>query len=135
MWDDVKEATKVFEGLSSTEKKALPYLQLDTTAGDNPLPEEMVVNLIADQVGEIPFLHENRGFYKLANLQDHARSILEPFTLQLLGQAGLEFLNNIMLELKFKPKDDPDSSDEEKRQADQCKSIGEEKELTSQDGL
>lgn len=41
-------------------------------------------------------------------------------------------MNNVMLELKFKPKDDPDSSDEEKRQADQCKSIGEDKELTSE---
>ena len=26
MWDDVKDAVKVFEGLSSKEKKALPYV-------------------------------------------------------------------------------------------------------------
>lgn len=95
----------------------------------------MIVNLIADQIGEIPFLHEDRGFYKLCNLQEHARSILEPFTLQLLGHAGLEFLNNVMLELKFKPKNEEDSTDEERRQADECKKIGDDKELTGEDYL
>lgn len=40
-----------------------------------------------------------------------------------------------MLELKFKPKDDPDSSDEEKRQVDECKKMGEDKELTNEDYL
>ena len=40
-----------------------------------------------------------------------------------------------MLELKFKPKDEPDSSDEEKRQADECKKIGDDTELTSEEYL
>ena len=136
MWDDVKDSAKVFEGLSSKEKAELPYIQLDPAdIGDEPLPEEMIVNLIADQVSELPFLHENKGYYKLGNLQPHARSLLEPFTLQLLGHAGLEFLNNVMLELKFKPKDEPDSSDEEKRQADECKKFGDDKELSAEEYL
>ena len=60
---------------------------------------------------------------------------MQPFTLQLLGAAGLEFLNNVMLELKFKPKDEPDSSDEEKRQVDFSKKLADNKELTSEDYL
>ena len=39
--------------------------------------------------------------------------ILGPFAVQLLGQAGLEFFNNAVLELKWKPKHDATSSDEE----------------------
>ena len=34
MWDDIKDAVKVFEGLSSAEKKELPYIQLDLEAGE-----------------------------------------------------------------------------------------------------
>ena len=33
--------------------------------------------------------------------------------MQLLAQAGLEFFNNVILELKWKPKTDATSSDEE----------------------
>jgi len=40
-----------------------------------------------------------------------------------------------MLELKFKPKDEPDSSDEEKRQVDFSKKLAYNKELTSEDYL
>ena len=58
-------------------------------------------------------MHENRVYYKLGNLQEHARTILEPFALQLIGYAGLDFMNDVMLELKFKPKGEPDSSEEE----------------------
>ena len=40
-----------------------------------------------------------------------------------------------MLELKFKPKNESDSSDEEKRQVDVCKKAGEDKELHDKEYL
>ena len=95
------------------EKSQLPYLQLDD-AGEDPLPVEMVVNLVADEIGNISVLYgPNAGFVRLQQLSEKAREVLEPFALQLIGQAGLDFFNNVILELKWKPKDDITSSDEE----------------------
>ena len=51
---------------------------------------------------------------------------MEPFAIQLLLQGGLEFFNNAILELKWKPKDDPESSDEEPPKKDEGKPTDEE---------
>ena len=48
LWDDVKDIAKTFLGLSSEEKAELPYLQLDDSVGEQPLPEEMIVNLLGE---------------------------------------------------------------------------------------
>ena len=67
----------------------------------------MMVNLVAPDIGNIPVYYgPNGGFIKLWQLSEKAREILEPFALQLLAQAGLEFFNKVILELKWKPKED-----------------------------
>ena len=112
-WDDVKEMTKMYESLPIAEKSQLPYLQLDDIS-DDPLPHEMMVNMVAPDIGNIPILYGPRGsFIKLWQLSESAREILDAFAIQLLQQAGLEFFNNAILELKWKPKTDLTSSDEE----------------------
>jgi len=112
-WDDVKEMTKMYESLPIEEKSQLPYLQLDDIS-DDPLPHEMMVNMVAPDIGNIPILYGPRGgFVKLLHLSESAREILDAFSIQLLSQGGLEFFNNAILELKWKPKTDASSSDEE----------------------
>ena len=74
----------------------------------------MIVNLVTPDIGNISVLYgPNGGFIRLKQLSDQARVMLVPFALQLLGQAGLDFFNKVILELKWKPKDDLTSSDEE----------------------
>lgn len=64
-WDDVKEMTKMYESLPIAEKSQLPYLQLDDI-NDDPLPHEMMVNMVAPDIGNIPILYgPNGGFIKL----------------------------------------------------------------------
>ena len=46
-------------------------------------------------------------------MNEKGREILEPFVIQLLGHAGLDFFNNCVFELKWKPKTDATSSEEE----------------------
>ena len=46
-WDDIKETTKIFEILPMEEKAQLPFLSLDDVS-DDPLPAEMMVNIVAD---------------------------------------------------------------------------------------
>ena len=113
-WKDVEETTKVYESLPMAEKASLPYLQLDD-ASDEPLPVEMMVNMVAPQIGDaLPVLYGPNGrFIKMAQLSEKGREILEPFAIQLLGHAGLDFFNNCVFELKWKPKTDDTSSDEE----------------------
>ena len=74
----------------------------------------MVVNLITPDIGQIPILYGPLGnFIRLSQLSETAIEIIEPLMLQVLLQAGLEFFNRIVFELKWKPKDDASSSEEE----------------------
>jgi len=64
-WDDIKETTQVYEQLPIGEKEVLPYLQLDDVS-DDPLPHEMMVNMVAPDIGNIPVLYGPQGrFIKL----------------------------------------------------------------------
>ena len=72
-WDNIKETTKVYESLPMEEKKQLPYLQLDEV-GDDPLPEEMMVNMIAPDIGMMTILYGPHGnFIKLNQLSEGGR--------------------------------------------------------------
>ena len=74
----------------------------------------MMVNMVAPDIGNIPILYGPRGdFIRLLQLSEGARKILEPMCVQLLREGGLEFFNNAVFELKWKPKSDKTSSDEE----------------------
>ena len=67
----------------------------------------MMVNMIAPEIGQIPILYGPHGkFLRLEHLNERAKEILEPFAVQLVAQGGLEFFNSVVLELKWKPKDD-----------------------------
>ena len=59
-WNEIKETTKVYEQLPIEEKKQLPYLQLDDVS-DDPLPTEMMVNMVAPDINQIPLLYGPRG--------------------------------------------------------------------------
>ena len=48
-------------------------------------------------------------------MSESARDIIEPFLVQLLAQAGLEFFNRVVFELKWKPKNEESSSEDEKK--------------------
>lgn len=64
-WADVKETVQVFMSLPIADKSSLPYMQLDDIS-DDPLPHEMMVNMVAPEIGNIPVLYGPRGnFVKL----------------------------------------------------------------------
>lgn len=113
-WADVQDQAKILEQLPIAEKQEYPWVQLDPEASDAPLPEEMLVNILADKVDDMTFLYEDRRHVRFVNLQEAGKKHIYPFVLQLLSYAGLQFFQRVLFELKWAPKDRAESSDEEK---------------------
>ena len=85
LWADVKDMTQMYESLPIQDKQGLPYLQLDDVS-DDPLPHEMMVNMIAPDIGQIPILYgPHAKFLRLEHLNEKAKEILEPFAVQLIA--------------------------------------------------
>ena len=64
---DVKETIDVYKGLSSEEKKQLPYMQLADNS-DHPLPQETYLHMIEPHLHKVNFLYHDRVFHPLASL-------------------------------------------------------------------
>jgi hypothetical protein len=48
------------------------------------------------------------------NLTEHGRDVIYPIFQQLIKEAGLEFMQNVVCEIKYKPEGEMDSDEEEK---------------------
>ena len=80
-WADVQDQAKILEQLPIAEKQDYAYIQLDPQAGDAPLPEEMLVNILADKVDDMTVLYEDRRHVRFSGLSEGGKKHIYPFAL------------------------------------------------------
>lgn len=105
----------------------------------DPSPVDVFLNLFKHELNEVRFLYEDKTWYPIKALNDQGRERIVEFVCQLIRETSLHFMNNIVLEIKYKPKDEPDSSsdeddkkkEEEKKKAEEGKQEEEKKTETA----
>ena len=79
----------------------------------------MIVENVGPEIKRFPIYHgPSGGFIRFEQLGGNAIEILEPFLIQCLAHAGLEYFQNCVFELKWKPATDSDSTEEEEKKPD-----------------
>lgn len=68
----------------------------------------MMASILAEDIGQFPFLYENTRMLQIESLQKGGQDHVKPIVLQLIQHLGMEKMQNLLFELKFEKKKEPE---------------------------
>ena len=76
---------QVFKSLGMADKRQLSFLQLSDDSPD-PLPFEIVANLVREELSQVLFLHNEVAWYPVAALSELGQKAICEFLYQLVKE-------------------------------------------------
>lgn len=117
-FDDVKDKIEAYSKMPIKYKKEqLKVVQLVEYEEDKPLKEELMADILGPDMGQFPFLYENRSFIPISNLQPEGQKHVLPLVKQMMLHIGIERFQDLILELKFQKKKPEEEKKEESQEA------------------